>query len=111
MNETFLILVLSIFVASVSQVLLKKSSLKKYDSIIKEYLNPYVITGYILLLLSTILTVVALRGMDYKNVPITESLGYIIVMVLSYLFLSEKITKNKIIGNIIILVGVLIYYI
>ena len=55
MNETFLILVLSIFVASVSQVLLKKSSLKKYDSIIKEYLNPYVITGYILLLLSTIL--------------------------------------------------------
>ena len=63
-----------------------------------------------LLLLSTVLTVVALKGMDYKNVPITESLGYIIIMILSYLFLSERITKKKIIGNIIILAGVVIYY-
>lgn len=110
MNKTFFILILSIFVASVSQVLLKKSSLKKYDSFIREYLNIYVITGYMLLLLSTVLTVVALKGMDYKNVPITESLGYIIIMILSYLFLSERITKKKIIGNIIILAGVVIYY-
>ncbi len=110
MNKTFFILILSIFVASVSQVLLKKSSLKKYDSLIREYLNIYVITGYMLLLLSTVLTVVALKGMDYKNVPITESLGYIIIMILSYLFLSERITKKKIIGNIIILAGVVIYY-
>lgn len=111
MSKAFIILIFSIFIASVSQILLKKSSNKKYDSFIKEYLNAYVISGYILLLISTIFTVVALKGLDYNNIPIMESSGYLMVMVLSYFFLSEKITKKKVIGNIIILLGIIIYYI
>ena len=111
MNKAFFNLILSIFIASVSQVLLKKSSNKKYDNLIKEYLNFYVVSGYILLIISTVLTIIAMKNLDYKNVPILESSGYIIVMILSYLFLSEKITKRKLIGNIIILLGIAVYYI
>lgn len=33
---------LSVAIASVSQVLLKKSALNKYDTVVREYLNPYV---------------------------------------------------------------------
>ena len=42
---------LSVLVAAVSQVLLKKSAMKQYAHKWAEYLNPYVIIGYGLLFL------------------------------------------------------------
>ena len=104
------ILIISVLVASISQIILKKSSNEKHESLLKEYLNLKVIIGYGLLVLSTILTIIALRGMDYKNEPIIESIGYIFVMILSRMFLSEKITKKKVLGNALILVGILVFY-
>ena len=58
---------LSVAVASISQVLLKKSALKTYNTVVREYLNPYVISGYGLLFLSMLLTIYAYSGMEYKN--------------------------------------------
>ena len=43
----YFFLIGSVLVAAVSQVLLKKGALHHYDSWIREYLNPWVITGYI----------------------------------------------------------------
>ena len=60
---------------------------------------------------STILVILGLKGVPYKNEPIIESLGYIFVMILSNRILGEKITKKKIIGNGLILLGILVYYI
>jgi uncharacterized membrane protein len=40
--------------------------------------------------------------------PVIESLGYVIVMILGRIFLSEKITRNKLIGICLILAGVLL---
>lgn len=40
------VFLLSVVVASVSQVLLKKGAMKKYDYKWGDYLNPYVIIGY-----------------------------------------------------------------
>lgn len=70
----------------------------------------YVITGYGLMVVSTVLVILGLKGVPYKNEPIIESLGYIFVMILSNLILGEKITKEKIIGNLLILSGIIIYY-
>ncbi|MBD9050648.1 EamA family transporter [Ruminococcus sp.] len=84
---------------------------KTYSSILKEYLNIYVITGYGLMVLSTILVILGLKGVPYKNEPIIESLGYIFVMILSNRILGEEITKKKIVGNGLILLGILVYYI
>ena len=41
-----LIVLLGVFISAISQVMLKKSAVKKYDSRIKEYLNPLVIFAY-----------------------------------------------------------------
>lgn len=106
-----LILVLSVAVASVSQIILKKSASEEHKSVIKEYLNIKVIVGYGLMVLSTILTIWAFTGLDYKNGPIIEALGYIFVMLLSRWILSEKITKKKIVGNGLILLGIIVFYI
>ena len=110
-NKYVLILICSVFVASCSQILLKISSGQKHDSIIKEYLNWRVIVGYGMMFASTILTILAFKGLDYKNGPIIESLGYIFIMILSRIILKEKITVRKIVGNALILAGIIVFYI
>lgn len=109
--QSSLILIASVFVATCSQILLKKSSDIKYESIIKEYLNWRVIVGYGMMFISTVLTIIAFKNLDYKNGPILESVGYIFMMILSRLFIKEPITKNKIIGNVFILVGIVVFYV
>ena len=110
MNKYYLFMFGSVVLSSISQVLLKKSANKEHGSFLKEYLNPYVIVGYALMIGATLTTIAAFRGLDYKNGPIIESLGYVLVMVLSFLVLKERITKKKFIGYILILVGVAVFY-
>ena len=111
MNKYVFLLILAVLVSSISQIILKKSASKTYNSVLKEYLNVYVITGYVLMVISTVLVVLGLKGVPYKNEPIIESLGYLFVMILSNRLLGEKITKKKVLGNVLILVGIAVYYI
>jgi len=106
----WLFLFLSVIIAAFSQILLKKSASRKYDSFIEEYLNPYVIIGYGMMVCSTIFTIFAYKGIEYHHGPIIESFGYILVMLLSFLFFNEKITKTKLLGNALILLGVIVFY-
>ena len=95
----------SVLVASFSQLLLKKGAQNQYANVIREYLNVWVVSGYALMVASTLLTILAYRGLDYKNGPIIESLGFAFVLILSRLFFGEKITKRKVLGNVLIFAG------
>lgn len=110
MNGYYLLGILSVTVASFSQILLKKGAMRTYDSFIKEYLNVWVITGYILMFASVFLTMIVYRGMEFMNVPVLEAVGYVLVPILSYLFFKETINRKKIMGIVCILVGIVIYY-
>ena len=101
---------MSVVVASFSQILLKKSAQKTYASILREYLNVYVIVGYGMMVLSTLLTVAGYTGVEYKNGAVIESLGFVLVMFLSRFFFGEKITKKKLLGNSLILLGIMGFY-
>lgn len=109
-NKYMILLVLSVVVASFSQILLKKSASKTYSSVIREYLNVYVIVGYGMMVLSTLLTVGGYAGLEYKNGAVIESLGFVLVMFLSRIFFGEKITRKKLLGNALILAGILVFY-
>lgn len=106
----YILYLISVTIAAFSQLLLKKSANRTHESLLKEYLNPYVIGGYGLLVMSMLLTIGAYRGLAYKNGPIIESLGYVLVMLLSGIFLKEKITARKIAGTALILAGILVFY-
>ena len=110
MNKYWLVLFLAVVVSSTSQMLLKKGASKHHTNVIMEYLNPWVISGYGLMVLSTLCVIYAYRGVEYKNGTIIESLGFLLVMVLSRLFFGEKITPKKILGNLIILAGIVVFY-
>ncbi len=97
-------------VAAFAQVLLKKSAAKQHSSFISEYLNPYVIIGYMLMVVGMFLGVWAYRHVDFKNGPVMESLGFLWVMILSRIFFGEKMTLKKILGNVLILAGIAAFY-
>lgn len=98
------------FVAALSQILLKKSANKKHKSFVEEYLNLNVIVGYLMMVGSTVLGLIAYSKVDYMNVPIMESTGYIFVLILGRLVFKERITPRMVVGTAIIMVGIIIYY-
>ena len=110
MNGYYVLGLLSVTIASFSQILLKKGAMKQYDSFIKEYLNVFVISGYVMMFGSVFLTMIVYRGMDFMNVPVLEAVGYVLVPVLSNLFFKEKLTTKKILGILFLLAGIVIYY-
>lgn len=109
MIKYFLIAIFSGVLSAVSQVLLKKSAEKKRASLIGEYMNPYVAGGYLLTGICMLLMIIAYRGIPYKYGAILESLVYVYIMILSKMFLGEKITEKKLTGNILIVIGVIVF--
>ncbi|WP_027396862.1 EamA family transporter [Anaerovibrio lipolyticus] len=103
------IAVFSGILSAFSQVLLKKSSNVERDSRIKEYLNLLVIIGYGLSFICMILMIIAFKGMPLKYGAVIESLVYLYIMILGRIFLEEKITLKRLVGNIIIIAGVIIF--
>lgn len=109
MAKYYIIMIVSGILSSFSQILLKKSTGIVRDSVIKEYLNPYVICGYGLTAFCMILTMVGYRGVPFKYGAALESLTYLYIMVLSKLLLGERVTKRKVAGNLIIVFGVILF--
>jgi drug/metabolite transporter (DMT)-like permease len=93
-------------IASFSQILLKSSTKVKYKHWIREYLNVRVICGYAMIFLAMACSIYSYSGLEYTNVPLLESSAYIMVMILSYFFFKEKITRRKLLGVAVILWGV-----
>ena len=110
MNKTFILIMLggTLFTA-VSQILLKQSSNIKYENKIREYLNFRVILSYGIFFLILLLNTWCYTKVEMRYGPVIDTAAYVFVLLLSRLILKEKITKGKILGNLIIITGILIY--
>jgi len=108
-SQSVIIMICASGVSAISQILLKKSANKSYGGFWQQYLNKHVITGYFLLLLATFLSVWAYSGMDYKFGPALESIGFVMITILSVIILKEKLTKKKILGIILIVCGLIVF--
>ena len=104
-----ILLLVSVLISSFSQILLKISANKKYESRVKEYMNPLVISAYAMFLGSTVLTMLALRHLPLSLQPMIESASYIFIAVMGYFLLKERFTKRKILGMALILLGIFIF--
>lgn len=109
MNSYLIIKIVSVAVAAFSQILLKISANKEYDNGLKEYLNPLVIVAYGLFFGSMLLGTYSLKGITISFSTILESLSYIIIPVLSFAILKEKMNKKQLIGTLIIVTGLIVY--
>lgn len=96
------LLVMTLLGATASLFLKRASGIDGFISLIKN-INLYI--GGSLYLASAVLNIFILKYLDYSVVLPLTSLTYIWTMVLSYMILKEKITKKKIVGVVLILVG------
>lgn len=104
-----LIMIGATLISSFSQIMLKKSAKRMYESKIKEYMNPLVIIAYGLFFSCTLLSMYALKVVPLSMSPILEASGYIFVAVLSFIFFREKLTKKQLIGMALIIGGIVVY--
>ena len=113
MNKTVLIyacvLLLGVFVSAISQVMLKKSAMKQYDSKIKEYMNPLVIIAYIMFVGTTFLSIIAYKGIPLSMGPILEATSYIYVTFFGVKIFGEKLNLRKVVARGLIIFGIIVY--
>lgn len=109
MTYYLIILFAATFFSAFSQVLLKQSALKQHKSFIYEYLNWRVILAYGIAFAVLFVNTYAYTGVDMKYGPVIDTFTYVFVMLLSFLLLKEKFNRGQIIGNLIIIVGVIVY--
>lgn len=109
MNISYVLAFLAVFVASVSQILLKQSAQIEHKNIIFKFLNWRVILGYALLFGTTIINVFAYRGIELKVTPMIESTGIIWVTILAVFLLGERPTKRALLSIAVTIVGIIVF--
>ena len=106
------LVVAGIFLSACSQLLLKKSADQEHKNFIRSMMNWRVIVAYLIFFGSLFINITAMsKGVNLKDMPILESLGYIFVPVLSLCVLREQISKRTIVSMILILIGIIMFYI
>ena len=86
--------------------------MKGYAPLWKQYVNPWVISGYAIMGVSLLLNVFCMgHGVKAKEVSTIESLSYLFVPCLSYAFFKEKITWRKAGSILLIMTGVLVFFV
>lgn len=73
-----------------------------------EYLNIWVIGAYSCFFLATIMTTLAYKAVPLSVGPLLEATGYIWVVILGGVFLNEKISRKKLLGMVLICVGIFV---
>ncbi len=111
MNDLlFYILVLvSAFITASSQILLKKSTDRQHKHIIFEYLNPYVIISYMCYVGVLALNVFIYTKIDYRFGVVINSLSMVFIMILSKVIRKERLTRKRIVGNLLIILGIVCF--
>jgi drug/metabolite transporter (DMT)-like permease len=100
----------AVLLTAVSQILLKIGANKSRNmNFFLSYFNPYVILGYFLFVIVTLMNLYAYKQIPLKMAVIFLPFTYVFVSLFSLVLLKEKMTKNQIIGSCIILFGVFIY--
>lgn len=107
-----LLVAFGVFACSASQLLLKKSASIEHKSAIFELLNWRVIVAYGIMFATLSANIYAMsHGVQLKDMPIMEAMGYVFVPVLSWIAFSEKISTKSCAAIMSIIIGIIIFYV
>ena len=108
MSSGVFIYLLTPLISAFSQILLKQSANDPTHTGLRAYLNWRVIVAYALFFGCMVANVYALRTVELSVAGVLEASGYLYVMLLSWLVLKEKLTPRKLVGNAVIVVGIVL---
>ena len=103
-----LLMILGVFINSVSQMMLKKSAMKTYPDRLREYLNALVIGAYIISTGVTLLFSYTYKGIPLSLGPVLEASGYLYVTFWGLTVFGEKLNRKKILALGLIIIGIII---
>ena len=98
--------ILIILLTTAGQVFLKLGANKTEG---ERLINSYVLFGYILFLMTVILSYFLMKIIAMKYFTVIMSLNYIAVMIAARIFLGEEFKRDKFIGTILIALGVVVF--
>lgn len=107
----YVLVILSVFAAACAQMLLKQGARKEYASWWRQYVNGWVIGGYGIMACSLVLNIWCMsKGVQLKEVSVIESMSYLFVPLLAFMLFKEKLTVRKICAMVIIIGGVIVFF-
>lgn len=107
----YILVILGVFACSFSQIALKRSATEEHYNTIGFFVNKKVILSYVIFLISVLINAIAVgHGVQVKDLPILESLGYVFVPMLSFMFLSERYSVRLMVSTFLILTGICVFY-
>lgn len=99
------------FLIALAQVILKMGAVRL--DLKKPFLynlkNKYLIISVFLFLLVPILSIITMRVLDFSNFYSFTALSYFFIMLFSWRILKEDIDKLRVIGNVLVIAGVIIF--
>lgn len=108
----YLIVVIGVFACSASQLLLKKSATIEHKSAIFELLNWRVLIAYGIMFATLVANIYAMsKGVQLKDMPVLEAMGYVFVPVLSFFCLQEQIDRKTFLSILLIIIGIVVFYV
>lgn len=108
----YLLVISSVFLAACAQMLLKQGARQQYDIWWRQYINGWVIGGYAIMFATMMMNIYAMsRGVEVKEVSIIESMSYMFVPILSFIFYKERLTWRKVCAIGVIVIGIIIFFV
>ena len=104
-----LLILAGTFISAISQVMLKIEANKPHATRLQEYFNPLVIGAYVIFVGTTLLSVLAYRGIPLSMGPILEATSYIYITIFGVKIFGEKMNKGKAIALFLIVCGIVVY--
>ncbi len=120
MQTAILYILVSVFFSTVGQLLLK-GGMNKFGSVTlslnglfptlwRMAINPGVFFGLTLYLVGTVFWLAALSRVDLSYAYPFASLSYVVMLAASWMMFDEKITLMRVIGTVVICIGVLLIH-
>ena len=107
----YILVVISALLGVVSQMLLKQSARIHHPNWIREYLNPWVIGGYTIMVISLIVNLIAIHlGVLAQEVSIIECINYLLIPLAAWLIFREPLNKRKMAAIVVIMAGVVVFF-
>ena len=111
MIKYYLFAFLAVIVTVIAQIFLKKGANlgKVKQGVLSIFLNVYSITGYVLFILVTLLSLYALQKIELKEMVFIIPMSYLLIPIVSKVYLNEKISKKRWTGTAVIFLGIIIF--
>lgn len=105
----YFLAVSAVLAACFGQILFKYGTARKGISLAGINFNRWILLGGIAMMVSVTFNIKALHVVPLRDMAFITPLSYVIVPLLSRLFLKEKLYHRLVIGTILIVAGVIIF--